>query len=255
MTKAVDLCFALADAGGAPMRLIDLATATSMHRPTVLRVLGELIPRGIVVRTESGKYRLGPAISWMAQSATADAGLVEFVRPVLTDLAESTGMMVNLQVLTRDHTHVLDSVRPPRYTQVRSYVGDLLPVHRAAGALVQVAALPQARWEAYLAAARGAGLREGDEHKVVMALHEAARTRLYYRDGGLHSVISALATPVLTAAQAPVCALTVVGISAEFDAVRRQQAGEMLRKAAASLSSSVEKMTHIGPAGRPISPA
>src|SRR5690348_16589684 len=93
--KALDLVEAVARADR-PLRLTEIADAVDMHRATAYRVLADLVRRGWILRT-GDHYLPGAAVLALSRAATQNS-LVVLCRPVLEELSERTGMMVNLQV-------------------------------------------------------------------------------------------------------------------------------------------------------------
>jgi len=199
--KALDLVEIVASAEH-PLRLSELAEAADLHRPTALRVLGDLIRRGWVQRIDD-HYLPGPAVLRLPRRQDA---LTALARPVLEKLALETGMMVNLQVLEADRARVIDVVRPDRLEMISHLLGEALPVHRYAGPQALVAGLPAAARHPYLQLAQDDGYPIG---LLEETLSEVSRTgRALERN----RLVGCLARAV----PGGVCALTVVGPVGEF---------------------------------------
>jgi IclR family transcriptional regulator, acetate operon repressor len=222
--KALDLVELVASAEH-PLRLSELAQAADLHRPTALRVLGDLIRRGWVQRVDD-RYLPGPAVLRLPRRQDALAALA---RPLLERLSLATGMMVNLQVLETDQARVIDVVRPDRLEMISHLLGETLPVHRYAGPQALVAALPLTDRHPYLRVA----LEDG--HPLVLleqALAEVERT-------GHALERNRLVASLARAVPDPLCALTLVGPATEFTSARIPALDDALTTAVTALESSL----------------
>jgi DNA-binding IclR family transcriptional regulator len=212
--KALDLVEAVARSEQ-PRRLSDLAEEVGLHRVTAYRVLLDLVRRGWVLR-HGDHYLPGTVVLQLSRAAAAQS-LVAVGRPVLTELAQQTTMMTNLQVLEPDGARVLDVVRPARYKLIDELRGELLPVHRFAGPLALVSALDDALAEHYLQLAAKAG-HPIDGPEGLRAEIATTRERGYaFEQGRSQDVIASVSQAVLAPKGGPLCALTVVGLTTEFD--------------------------------------
>ncbi|WP_344837986.1 IclR family transcriptional regulator [Actinocorallia longicatena] len=207
MDKALDLIEIVAGAESAP-RLSELADAAGLHRATAHRVLADLLRRGWVQR-DGDRYLPGVAVLRLSRTAATDA-LVALAGPVLRGLCERTGMMVNLQVLETDRARVVDAVRPGRLAMITDLVGEALPVHRFAGPLALVAALPEAARAPYLRVAE-ADLHPAEALRADLAAVE--RDGYALEHGRADSLVASLSRAVPAH---PRCALTLVGPDREF---------------------------------------
>lgn len=215
--KALDLIEAVLRAER-PLRLSELAEASGLHRATAYRVLIDLVRRGWVLRHED-HYLPGPALLQLSPTAATDS-LVALARPALEALSVRTDMMVNLQVLTADRSRVVDVVRPPRLEMITHLRGELLPVHRFAGPLALVAMLePDAR-APYLRPAEEAGHPLTGVEGLLAELTRVETDGYALERGRNEALIASLSRAVPSARGLPLCALTIVGLDAEFDEPR-----------------------------------
>ncbi|MEU6375019.1 IclR family transcriptional regulator [Streptomyces sp. NPDC046909] len=218
--KALDLVEAVARAPRPP-RLTDLADEVGLHRATAYRILVDLVRRGWVLRADD-RYLPGTAVLLMSARA-AHNSLTTLARPVLEDLSERTGLMVNLQVLESDRSRVVDVVRPDRLAMISTLLGDGLPVHRFAGPLALVAALPPEARAPYLDVARTAGHPIDGAAGLLADLERTAAHGYAVEDGRNDRFVASISRAVVPAAGVPVCAITVVGPSAEIDDSRLER--------------------------------
>ncbi|WP_328557471.1 IclR family transcriptional regulator [Streptomyces sp. NBC_00358] len=243
--KALDLVEAVARASQPP-RLTDLAEEVGLHRATAYRVLVDLVRRGWVLRA-GDRYLPGTAVLQLSSSAARNS-LGALARPVLTALSERTGMMVNLQVPEADRSRVIDVVRPDRLAMISSLTGEALPVHRFAGPLALVASLPSADRVPYLRAAEQGGYPLAGPDGLLADIERAERTGFAVEYGRNEQPVASLARAVLTRPGVPVCALTLVGLGAEFDE-------ERLPHLRAHLRNATDELTRILSGPAPSSPS
>jgi hypothetical protein len=107
----VETAFDLLDQVGAlqPVRLIDLAQATGVPRPTVHRLLKQLIEVG-AVRREGTRYRLGASLLGLGSRVTPERRLRVAARRPMAELAAATGAAVSLSATIGGDVVFLDTV-------------------------------------------------------------------------------------------------------------------------------------------------
>lgn len=231
--KALDLVEAVARASQPP-RLTDLAEEVGLHRATAYRVLLELVRRGWVLRV-GDRYLPGTAVLQLSSAASRNS-LGVLARPVLTELSERTGMMVNLQVPETDRSRVIDVVRPDRLAMVSRLMGQSLPVHRFAGPLALVAALAPADRAPYLRVAEEAGYDLTGPDGLLADIERTERSGFAVEYGRNEQPVASLSRAVVSRPGSPVCALTLVGLGPEFDEPRLPELQRHLREAADELA-------------------
>ncbi|SEL47214.1 IclR family transcriptional regulator [Streptacidiphilus jiangxiensis] len=242
--KALDLIEAVAGSDR-PLRLAEIADRVGLHRGTAYRVLVDLVRRGWVMRV-GDHYLPGTAVLRLSRSAAATS-LAGVSRPVLEELAQGTGMMVNLQVLAADRARVVDVVRPNRLEMISDLRDELLPVHRFAGPLALVAALaPEAR-APYLGPARADGYQMEGPDGLLDALDRAAATGFAVQRGRAERLIASVGRAVRPTPDAPpVCAITLVGPVGEFDDEGLTALERRLREATDRLGDELLRLTAPG---------
>jgi len=92
-----------------PVRLVDLTQATGIPRPTVHRILRQLIEVG-AVRRDGTRYRLGATLLSLGQQVTAERRLRVIARRPMAELAAATGAAVVLSATIEGQAVVLDVV-------------------------------------------------------------------------------------------------------------------------------------------------
>ncbi|MFD9127838.1 IclR family transcriptional regulator [Kitasatospora sp. NPDC059571] len=230
--KALDLVEAVARADR-PARLADLAREVDLHRATAYRILLDLVRRGWVLRV--GDTYLPGTAALQVSAAALRHSLAALARPVLEGLARETGMMVNLQVLEADRARVVDVVRPERLAMISHLRDEALPVHRFAGPLALVAALPAEARAPYLRPAEAAGHPLDGDEGLLADIARVERTGVALERGRNEKPVASLSRAVRTGDGSPVCALTLVGLDAEFDGAALEGLTGRLLAAAAEL--------------------
>ncbi|WP_314220744.1 IclR family transcriptional regulator [Streptomyces zaehneri] len=230
--KALDLVEAVARAPRPP-RLTDLADEVGLHRATAYRVLVDLVRRGWVLRVDD-RYLPGTAVLRLSARA-AHNSLTSLARPVLEDLSARTGMMVNLQVLENDGSRVVDVIRPDRLAMISTLRDEALPVHRFAGPLALVAALPPQARGPYLDVARRAGHPLDGDTGLLADLERTESDGFAVEHGRNEQFVASLSRAVVPVPGAPVCAVTVVGPDAEIDEPRMRRLRDELASAVDTL--------------------
>jgi IclR family transcriptional regulator, acetate operon repressor len=212
--KALDLVETISRSDR-PLRLSELAAEVQMHRATVYRVLQDLIRRGWVMRTDD-YYLPGSAVLQLSRTASRNS-LSALCHPVMLALSDRTDMMVNLQVLEFDRSRVIDVVCPLRLQMITDLRDELLPVHRFAGPIALIATLGESDRAPYLKAAEQAGYPLTGETGLIADLDRAARTGFALERSRNEKFIASVSRAVVTPKENPICALTIVGLEAEFD--------------------------------------
>lgn len=212
--KALDIIEVVARADG-PLRLTDLADRVQMHRATVYRVLLDLVRRGWVIR--SGTTYLPGTVVLQLSRAAAASSLTVLCHPTLVAVSEQTSMMINLQVLEPDGARVIDVVRPERLAMIADLLGELLPVHKFAGPMALVAALDPRDRLPYLRAAELQGYPSGQRDTLIQEIERTRNDGFSLERGRNEKVIASIGRAVLDENEAPICALTAVGLDSEFD--------------------------------------
>ncbi|MGW7267752.1 IclR family transcriptional regulator [Streptomyces sp. NPDC054842] len=240
--KALDLVEAVARAPRPP-RLTDLAEEVGLHRATAYRVLLDLVRRGWVLRA-GDRYLPGTAVLGLS-SAAARNSLTAIARPVLAALSEDTGMMVNLQVPEADQARVIDVVRPERLAMITHLMGEALPVHRFAGPLALVAALPPDARAPYLRLAEEAGHPLTGPEGLLADIERTERSGFAVEHGRNEQLVASVSRAVVPTPGAPVCALTVVGLDTEFDESRVAGLRRRLRASADELQRLLTRTSEV----------
>lgn len=131
--KSLDLALVVLSSFSSERRergVTDLARAFGVSKATIYRVLVTLEKHRYVTQNPvTGRYRLGPRMGQIVQSAGPRLDLAAEAHPYMERLRERTGEVVHLDVLDGEEVVViarLDGLRP---VQVMSRIGDRGPAH------------------------------------------------------------------------------------------------------------------------------
>src|SRR5258708_15089605 len=220
-------------AQNSPLRLTEIADATSLNKATTLRILGSLIDEGFVSRVAGAKtYELGQEARVMAISARRTVDVGDGAQRSLLRLAEKSADTALLSV--RSGVEALYLARyvgshplQPNYLQI----GSRRPLGVGAGALALMVWLPDAEIEAII------------EVIVPRLLKSPRITPKYLRERIVaarkhgHTVLIDAAYPGMGGVGVPIRDHTgdeeaALCISASIDRIRRREGelAEMLKK-------------------------
>jgi DNA-binding IclR family transcriptional regulator len=139
-------------AQNSPLRLTEIADATSLNKATTLRILGSLIEEGFVNRIAGAKtYELGQEARVMAISARRTVDIAELAQPSLLRLSEKSADTALLSVRSGvEAIYLARSVGShplqPNYLQI----GTRRPLGVGAGNLALLVWLPDAEIDAII---------------------------------------------------------------------------------------------------------
>src|SRR3954451_20742822 len=126
--KALDILEVLQHAD-VPQVLDQIAAATGVARSTTHRLLQNLLSRGYLERTGSGKYALGLKLLEIGATVRQRQSLRDIARPIMLDLRERLGETINLGKVRGDSVLYLETVESEHAFRVSSALGIRDPLH------------------------------------------------------------------------------------------------------------------------------
>ena len=203
------------------LTLTELAARTGLSKPTVHRLLGQLVAWGGVERVRSG-YRLGARLFQLGLQTPRHRALRETALPYLEELYEVTRENVHLTVLSGHSVLCVEKVCGHRTMQIRPGIGSRLPAHSTASGKLLLALLSPERVQQIIAG----GLERLTPRTIVaprLLWEELARTRA--RGYGLNREesqvgIAAVSAPVFDGSGTALAAMSVAGSVHRVDAHR-----------------------------------
>ncbi len=244
LLKALDVLVTLGGSERA-LTLSEIVASTGFSRTAVYNLLTTYELRGLVRRDSHNRYELGWGLFELGEQARSRSDLSDASRPVVEDLAESTGETVLLGVLDRGCVIYVEKAESRRSIRMVEAPGRRLPLHESATGLVLLAlAAPRfrERYVADLAAARG---DDGTSERLLAAT-EVIRARGYATSvQDLDPDLTSASVPVHGPDGEPVAALTVAGPASRLTGARVEQFLPEILAAASGISKA------LGGRGRP----
>jgi len=118
----------------------ELSKKLKLHKNNVFRILATLQSRNYIEQNKSNdNYRLGIKCLELGQTFIHQRGLLKQAKPILQDLAETTGETSYISILRGNEVVYLDSVETSSTVRVISRVGLHMPVHATAAGKALVA--------------------------------------------------------------------------------------------------------------------
>jgi DNA-binding IclR family transcriptional regulator len=150
--QSIERAFAVLSAlSGGPIGVTEVAERAELPKSTAARMLATLSHEGAVEQVPGGtNYRLGPRIATLAEGIVPVRSLVATARPILEELAASTGETAGLSVAEGFVVHYVDQVGTSHQVQVRDWTGTRVPMHAVSSGLIFLAQLPETTLDAYL---------------------------------------------------------------------------------------------------------
>ena len=243
--QSIERAFAVLSAlSDGPIGVTEVAERAELPKSTAARLLSSLSREGAVEQVPGDtRYRLGPRIATLAEGVVPVRSLIATARPILEELAASTGETAGLSIAEGLVVHYVDQVGTSHQVQVRDWTGTRVPMHAVSSGLVFLAHLPPSTLETYLArdheAFTARTLTTADELRerllTVMAdgyawVHEE------FAEG-----LSSVAAGVADATGSLAAAVHVHGPAYRFPAGREAEIGEVVLGAATRASERLRR--------------
>jgi DNA-binding IclR family transcriptional regulator len=233
-----------------PLRLTEIADATSLNKATTLRILASLIEEGFVSRVAGAKtYELGQEARVMAVGARRSVDIAELAQPSLLRLSEKSADTALLSVRSGvEALYVGRSVGShplqPNYLQI----GTRRPLGVGAGNLALLVWLPDAEIDAIIEVivprlAKSPRITPKFLRERIAAARKHGHTVLI---DAAYPGMGGVGVPVRDEAGQVVAALS---IGASSDRIRRREVelAEMLKKEAQVLARAIAQPAKAGP--------
>jgi IclR family acetate operon transcriptional repressor len=135
-----------------PLGVTEVADRAGLPKSTAARLLATLLGEGAVEQVPGETaYRLGPRLITLAGGFSLVRSLAAVGRPVLADLAATSGESAGIGVPDGDLIHYIDQVDTPNPVVVRDWTGARAPLHAVSSGQVLLAFRTPAAIERYLA--------------------------------------------------------------------------------------------------------
>ena len=136
--------------GESTLSLVELTRRVGMPKSTVFRLLASLIDEQIIERHREG-YQLGRRMHSLGQKALGGrpARLLDASLPLMTELQQSTGLIINLAWLQGFNVAYLATLRTRESPITPASNGVQLPANCSALGKALLALTPEDRWRRY----------------------------------------------------------------------------------------------------------
>lgn len=241
--RAAKILRCLGRDGFSGKRLVDVARETELNKVTARRILATLVKEGLVEQDPGSRlFRLGLAITELAQSATNYQGIHGLAYPAMVRLAELTGDTVYLSLRHELELICVERVEGDFPIKALSLeAGDRRPLGVGAGGLALLSYLPAEEIDQILRVNMplfgNYGKLKPEEVPRLVAL--AQREGYASNDGAVIPDISAVAVPIYGFQGKPFAALSIATITTRLQGERREKVVAWLAQKAAEIEEKL----------------
>lgn len=229
------------------LRLVDVAAAMSLERPTAHRILKGLMSQGMVMQDPVTKYyRLGHVAYELGLAAAPFFNLKEICQPTLARMAEQTADSVYLVVRSGFDAVCIDWLEGSYPIRTRTLdLGMRRPLGLGAASVALMLGLSDAEIEQVIAINSPRmptfGHMTADRLREVIRRSRAAGYAINEED--VLPGVSAIGAPILPRVGQPYAAVSIAGIHSRFSEPRRTELAKVLQKATRDLAKMCDKMS------------
>ncbi|PSU33905.1 IclR family transcriptional regulator [Photobacterium lutimaris] len=155
LNKAISVIDAIADGH---RQLKDICELLDLPKSTVHRILQGLIEARYIREVKGIGLVLGTKMIQLGIRAQQDMPLKEIAKPFLRALAEETQDTVHLGIKDEDEIFYLDKIPGERAIQLRSQVGDRLPMAATGIGKALMVDMPKTEWQRLIKKQQGVDL-------------------------------------------------------------------------------------------------
>lgn len=236
LLRALDILTALAGSDR-PLTLSEIVARTGFSRTAAYNVITTYEIRGLVRRDSQNRYDLGWGLFELGEQARSRSDLSDAARPVVEDLAESTGETVLLGVLDQASVIYVEKAESRRSIRMVEAPGRRLPLHESVTGLVLLAHAAPTFRDRYLA---GVGAGGGTSPQQLLETTEAIRASGFATSvQDLDPDLTSASVPVHGPLGDPIAALTVAGPASRLTRDRIEEFVPEILGAAAGISKAL----------------
>lgn len=244
ITKVSDLLEALARIGR-PASLNELATVLPFPKPTLRRLLVQLIGVGMVRQDATDRlYRLGSRLVSLAAAVLEELDVRRAATDVLYDLMKATGESVYLTVLDQTSIVYVDVVESERSVKVLTKVGTRRAAWSTATGKVMLAHLDEDERKVRLTAALHPVTQQTVTDPVALAvqLRQIRQQGIAVSRDEAEVGVTGVAAPVFDAAETCIAAVGVATPTFRFSTALEERIVQETRHAARLLSVRMREL-------------
>ncbi len=247
--RAVTVLRELSSHGMQGTRLVEIADALQLERPTAHRILKGLMAQGMVRRDPATKrYRLGHLVYELGLAASPHFNLRETCQPALHRVAKKTQDSVFLTVRSGLDAVCIDRLEGSYPIQTRTLdIGGRRPLGCGAGGLALLLELPDDEIERVIEinAPRFPPAGRMTPERMRDAVRRSRKAGYAVNDEDMLPGISAIGVPIRPSQGRGYVAISIAGISARFEPKRREDLAQILLTEARALGRKVDSETSL----------
>ncbi|GGL98232.1 IclR family transcriptional regulator [Nakamurella endophytica] len=233
LMRAVDLLELMARSER-PLGVTELAAASGSSKTAAYNLVTTMEFRGLVRRDAQNRYHLGWGLFELGELVRAGSDLSEAARPLVEDLAETTGETALLGILDHDSVIYLEKAESRRSIRMVEAPGQRLPLHATTSGRVLLAFADPADRARYQHTAQVPDPEALDE-RLARIVRDGYDASAQERDPDLTSV----SVPVTGLRGSVIASLTVAGPVSRLTEQRVQECVPTLREHAALIGKAV----------------
>lgn len=228
-------------------RLVDIANAMGLERPTAHRIVKGLMSQGMVMQDRTTKcYRLGHVVYELGLAASPYYNLKEICQPTLMRLAERTGDSVYMVVRSGFDSVCIERLEGSYPIKARTMeVGTRRPLGIGAGSVALLLGLSDAEIEQVIAINTPRmptfGMITGDRLREVIARSRKAGYAINEED--VLPGVAAIGAPILPRTGQPYAAVSIAGVNSRLAGARREELAQMLHKETRALAKKLDELS------------
>lgn len=224
------------------MGTVELSQKLGFHPATVNRILKTLTRKGFLKQnSKTRKFTLGPSVFYLGKTIfrTISGNLLKFAIPYLEDLAEKVGMTAVLEVKSGKDSIVVYIAQGESSYLIGPKIGDLMPVHAAAGTKIMLAycdpglidSYPSEKWE------RLTSKTITDPNILKLELKKARQQGVAFCREEMAMGVNAIAAPVFGHDERYVASIVVVGLTSLLKCDVKSPVVAALKRTASAVSA------------------
>jgi len=223
-------------------RVSDIANIAEIPLSTAHRILNELSSYGWVSKTGDHHYELGPCFTALLFRPSATANFVRLSMPVLARLRETTTCTVHLSLFRGDAMIWIAKLDSNTVYQMRSQIGESVPLHSTASGKAVLSALPPNRVNELL---RQLDLKPYTANTLTDP-NQLLTDLIITRDRGVamdneenEPGVRCIATPIITCDGSPIAAVSVSFLRHDITSRSTAKIAALIKSAGRTLSNTI----------------
>ncbi|WP_348770629.1 IclR family transcriptional regulator [Azospirillum sp. TSO35-2] len=222
-----------------------IATRLNTPRSTVHRMLNSLAAEGYLHHVPYKGYLLGPKLIHLGMRALEQRPLVALARPHLEALAQRTGDTVHLGVTDGAEVFYLDKIPGTRGLEMRSRVGQRMPLASTGVGKALMLGIPPSRWRDLYREAGEATIAGSDRPPPVPWAKYETQMADYLRRDWVFDLeenevgVRCVGAPVRDISNSVVAAISVASASQYMPNDRMAELGPVVRATAHAISEAL----------------